>query len=259
MQLPPGSSQGCRLHKVIYGLKQSPRASYAKLSLVLKAASFFQSNADSSLFTRKGLAGLLVVLIYMDDLIITSENEVEFEALKKSLNHTFAIKDLGRLKYFIGIEMATSQKGLFLNQHKYVMDPLIGDELLLDCKLAITPFDSKLKLDMDGEPPTDVSHYQRLVGKLIYLPITRPDITYTVSQFSQFMHEPSVKHLFIVKRILHYLKGFIGRGILMKNNQSTPISGYTDAYWAGSEINRKSTIGYCTFVGGNIITWKSKK
>ena len=115
----------------------------------------------------------------MDDLIITSENE----ALKKSLNHTFAMKDLGRLKYFIGIEMATSQKGLFLNQHKYVVD-LLTDAELLDCKPAITPLDSKLKLEMDGEPLTDVSHYQRLVGKLIYLTITKPNITYDVSLVS---------------------------------------------------------------------------
>ena len=250
MQLPPGSSQGkndmvCRLHKAIYGLKQSPRAWYAKLSSVLEAPGFVRSNADSSLFTRKGSAGILVVLIYVDDLIITGENEVEIEALKKSLNHTFAIKDLGRLKYFLGIEMATSQKGLFLNQCKYVVDLLTKAELL-DCKPAITPLDSKLKLEMDGEPFTDVSHYQRLVGKLIYLTITRPDITYVVSLVSQFMHAPSVKHLLIVKRILRYLKGSIGRGILMKNNQSTQISGYTDADWAGNAIDRKSTTGYCT-------------
>ena len=114
MQLPPGSSQVkndmvCRFHKAIYGLKQSPHAWYAKWSSVVEAAGFVRSNADSSLFTRNGSADISVVLIYVDDLIITGENEVEIEALKKSLNHTFAIKDLGRLKYFIGIEMATSQ------------------------------------------------------------------------------------------------------------------------------------------------------
>ena len=171
MQLPPSFSQRkndmvCRLHKAIYGLKQSPHAWYAKLSSVLEATGFVRSNADSSLFTRKGLDGILVVLIYMDDLIITGENEVEIKALKKSLNHTFSIKDLGRLKYFLGIEMATSQKGLLLNHPKYVVD-LLTEAELLDCKPVITPLDSKLKLDMDGEPLTDVSHYKRLVGKLI--------------------------------------------------------------------------------------------
>ncbi|XP_048429857.1 uncharacterized mitochondrial protein AtMg00810-like [Pyrus x bretschneideri] len=223
---------------------------------MLEATGFVQSNADSSLFTHKGSAGILVVLVYVDDLI-TSENEVEIEALKKSLNHTFAIKDLGRLICFLGIKMETSQKGLFLNQCKYVVD-LLTEAELLDCKPAITPLDSKLKLEMDGEPLTHVSHYQRLVGKLIYLTITKPNITYAVRLVSQFMHAPSVKHLLIVKRILRYLKA-LGRGILMKNNQSTQISGYTDADWAGNAIDKKFTAGYCTFIGGNIVTWKSKK
>ena len=263
MQPPPGydgikGNMVCKLHKAIYGLKQSPRAWYAKLSSVLEKAGFMRSNADSSLFVRTGTRGKLVVLIYVDDLIITGDNTVEIEALKLSLHQVFAIKDLGRLKYFLGIEMATSSKGLFLHQRKYVLD-LLQEAKMLDCKPAITPVDCKLKLSIDGEAMHDVSYYQRLVGKLIYLTITRPDITYAVSLASQFMHSPTVDHLNLVKRILRYLKGSIGQGITMHNNQSTVISGYTDADWAGNAIDRKSITGYCTFVGGNLVTWKSKK
>ncbi|KAM2811978.1 hypothetical protein COP1_044553 [Malus domestica] len=120
MQRPPGYTQVkkgmvCKLHKAIYGLKQSLRAWYAMLSFVLEKAWFIRSNVDSSLFIRSGSSGKLVVLIYVDDLIITGDNESEIKALKHSLHHTFAIKDLGRLKYFLGIEMAKSHKGLFLN------------------------------------------------------------------------------------------------------------------------------------------------
>ena len=263
MQPPPGydclkGNMVCKLHKEIYGLKQSPRAWYAKLNSVLEKIGFMCSNADSSLFVRTGINGKLMVLIYVDDLIITGDNVTEIAALKLSLHQTFAIKDLGRLKYFLGIEMATSSKGLFLHQQKYVMD-LLKEEKMLDCKPATTPVDCKLKLDMDGEAVHDVRHYQRLVGRLIYLTITRPDITYAVSMVSQFMHSPIVHHLNIVKRILRYLKGSIGRGIIMHNNHSTIISGYTDADWAGNAIDRKSKIGHCTFVGGNLVTWKSKK
>ncbi|KAM2954379.1 hypothetical protein FF1_032665 [Malus domestica] len=263
MQPPPGydgikGNMVCKLHKAIYGLKQSPRAWYAKLSSVLEKAGFMRSNADSSLFVRTGTKGKLVVLVYVDDLIITGDNTVEIEALKLSLHQAFAIKDLGRLKYFLGIEMATSSKGLFLHQRKYVLD-LLQEAKMLDCKPAITPVDCKLKLSIDGEAMHDVSYYQRLVGKLIYLTITRPDITYAVSLASQFMHSPTVDHLNLVKRILRYLKGSIGQGITMHNNQSTVISGYTDADWAGNAIDRKSITGYCTFVGGNLVTWKSKK
>ncbi|KAM1221425.1 hypothetical protein ACFX2J_009089 [Malus domestica] len=113
MQVPPGYSPAkdgmvWKLHKAIYGLKQSPRAWYAKLSLVLEREDFLRSNVDSSLFVRNGTGGKLVVLIYVDDLIITGDNASEIGALKASLHQTFAIKDLGKLKYFLGIEMATS-------------------------------------------------------------------------------------------------------------------------------------------------------
>lgn len=123
------------------------------------------------------------------------------------------------------------------------------------CKPAITPIDSKLKLDMEGEALNNVIYSQRLVGKLTYLTITRPNITYDVSLVSQFMYAPIVKHSNLVKRILRHLIGLIDRGILMRNN----IHANTDDNWAGSFINRKSTTSYCTFVGGNIVTWKRKK
>ncbi|KAL6278328.1 hypothetical protein ACE6H2_021929 [Prunus campanulata] len=264
MKLPPGHPQSnnpnlvCKLHKSIYGLKQSPRAWYAKLSSVLKAVGFQSSNADSSLFVRRRSAGILVVLIYVDDLIVTGDNVDEINKLKWHLQQKLAIKDLGVLKYFLGIEMAASGKGLFLNQRKYVLD-LLQEFGMLESKPARTPLDSKLKLDMEGEPLRDIRYYQRLVGKLIYLTITRPDITYAVSIVSQFMHSPTMLHLNVVKRILRYLKGSVGCGILMRKNDNAQILGYTDADWAGNFLDRKSTTGYCTFVGGNLVTWKSKK
>lgn len=124
-----------------------------------------------------------MVLIYVDDLIITGDNDGEIDALKHSLHQPFAIKEIGRLKYFLGIEMAISHKGLFLNQRKYVVD-LLNKAEFFDCKPTITPLDSKLKIDLTREPLNNISYYQRLVGKLIYLTITRPDITYVVSLVS---------------------------------------------------------------------------
>ncbi|KAB2625777.1 hypothetical protein D8674_017437 [Pyrus ussuriensis x Pyrus communis] len=264
MRFPSGHPQSqepnlvCKLHKSIYGLKQSPRAWYARLSTVLHSIGFKRSNADSSLFVRTRAASKLVVLIYVDDLIITGDNAAEITTLKQSLQQQFAVKDLGVLKYFLGIEMAYSYKGLFLNQRKYVVD-LLKDANMSDAQPALTPLDSKLKLDLGGTPLSDISLYQRLVGKLIYLTITRPDISHSVSIASQFMHSPTIEHLNLVKRILRYLKGSVGRGILMAKNDNTQIMGYCDADWAGNAIDRKSTTGYCTFVGGNLVMWKSKK
>ncbi|CAL9012606.1 unnamed protein product, partial [Prunus brigantina] len=254
MKLPTSHPQSnnlnlvCKLHKSIYGLKQSPRAWYAKLSSVLEAAGFQSSNADSSLFVRSGSAGKVVVLIYVDDLIVIGDNANEINNLKWYLKQKLAIKDLGVLKYFLGIEMATSHKGLFLNQRKYALD-LLQESGMLDSKPARTPLDSKIKLDMEGEPLNDICYYQRLVGKLIYLTITRPDITYAVSiLFLTPMHSPTMLHLNVVKRILRYLKGSVCRGILMKKNDNVHILGYTDADWAGNCLDRKSTTGYCAFV-----------
>jgi hypothetical protein len=178
--------------------------------------------------------------------------------LKTTLQQHFPITDLGNLKYFLGIEMASSHKGLFLNQRKYILD-LLKDAEMMDAKPAPTPLDSKLKLDTTSEPLQSITYYQHLVGRLIYLTITRPDITYAVSLVSQFMHAPTVFHLSLVKRIMRYLKGSAGRGIVMTNNGHTQITGYSDSDWAGNALDRKSTTGFCVFVGGNLISWRSKK
>nr|XP_017182320.1 uncharacterized protein LOC108171129 [Malus domestica] len=258
MKLPSGHPQYsdpelvCKLHKSIYELKQSPRAWYSKLSSVLEKVGFKRSNADSSLFVRICPSETLVVLIYVDDLIVTGDKASEIVLLKNTLKKKFAIKDLGTLKYFLGIEMATSKKGMFLNQRKYILD-LLQEADMLDCKPASTPLDYKHKMTMDEETLTDISYYQRLVGRLIYLTITRPDLAFVVSLGSQFMHSPTMDHLQVVKRILRYLKGYVGRGLLMQNNVHTHILGYTDADWACNSLDRKSTTGFCIFVGGNMV------
>ncbi|RVW72193.1 Retrovirus-related Pol polyprotein from transposon RE1 [Vitis vinifera] len=130
---------------------------------------------------------------------------------------------------------------------------------MLNSKPANTPFDSKLQLDKLEDPLDSPNYYQKLVGKLIYLTITRPDISFAVSLVSQYMHAPTVVHLCMVKRILRYLKKTIGRGIVMRRNGHTDIIGFSDSDWAGNTIDRRSTTGYCMFVGGNLVSWKSKK
>ena len=101
--------------------------------------------------------------------------------------------------------------------------------------------------------------YQRLVGRLIYLAHTRPDIAYSVSVISQFMHDPREPHLQAANKVLHYLKGNLGKGILFKKNNTLPLQAYIDADYAGSIVDRRSTTGHCTFLGGNLVTWRSKK
>ncbi|XP_068331450.1 uncharacterized mitochondrial protein AtMg00810-like [Pyrus communis] len=205
-------------------------------------------------FYRCWEVGKLIVLIYVDDLIVTGDNIEEVHSLKLAFRSKFAIKDLGTLKYFLSIKLATSSKCLFLNQRKYILD-LLQESNLLDCKPTRTPLDSKLYLHDHSKLFCNVTEYQRLVGKLIYLTITHPDISYAVSIVSQFMHAPTLGHMHIVKRILQYLKGYVGRGPFTKKNDSTAIMGYADADWVGNSLNRKSTTGFYTFVSGNLVTW----
>ena len=169
------------------------------------------------------------------------------------------MKNLGGLKYFLGIEVARSNQGIFLSQRKYILD-LLSEVGLLECKPVDTPIVQNHKLGIyPDQKPADKGRYQRLVGKLIYLSHTRPDIAYAVSVVSQFMHCPSEEHMEAVTRILKYLKSSPGKGLMFSKNDHLEVEGYTDADWAGNISDRKSTSGYFTFVGGNLVTWRSKK
>ena len=162
------------------------------------------------------------------------------------------------LKYFLGVEVTRSKKGIFLSQRKYVLDLLseIG-------KLGAKPFSTLMapnsQLTKDGELFEDPERYRRLVGKLNYLTVTRPDIAYSVSVVSQYMSSPTVDHWKTVEQILGYLKGAPGRGILYSNHGHNKIECFSEADWAGCKEDRRSTSGYCVFVGGNLVSWKSKK
>jgi len=264
MDIPPGYTSTkpgtvCRLQRALYGLKQSPRAWFGRFSMAMRKYGFQQSNSDHTLFLKKQQGKVTVLIIYVDDMIITGDDEEEIKRLQEQLFTEFEMKNLGGLKYFLGIEVARSKRGIFLSQRKYVLD-LLTEVGMLDCKPADTPTVQNQKLGLyPDQEPADKDRYQRLVGKLIYLSHTRPDISYAASLVSQFMHCPSKDHMDAVGRILQYLKSAPGRGLMFLKNGHLDIEGYTDADWAGNLFDRKSTSGYFTFVGGNLVTWRSKK
>ncbi|KAK3028106.1 hypothetical protein RJ639_039800 [Escallonia herrerae] len=181
-------------------------------------------------------------------------------SLKEFLQTKFHTKDLlGQLKYFLGIEVTRSKKGIFLSQRKYVLDLLV-ETGKAGAKSCNTPMNPSVHLTKDdGDCLDDPDKYRRLIGKLNYLTVTRPDIAYAVSTVSQFMSEPTVKHWAALEQILCYLKGAVGLGLLYSNHGHSYIECFSDADWAGSKLDRKSTTGYCVFVGGNLVSWKSKK
>ena len=181
------------------------------------------------------------------------------EDLKEKLAREFEIKDLGSMRYFLGMEVARNQKGIYVSQRKYTLD-LLKETRMMRCKLVDTPMNPNLKLtEFQNSSLVDKETYQPLVGRLIYLSHTRPDIVFSVSAVSQFMHTPYEEHTEAMYRILKYLKGTVGKGLYFAKNEAKTVEAYTDADWAGSVNNRRSTSGYCTFVWGNLVTWRSKK
>uniref|UniRef100_A0A2N9FGV4 Integrase catalytic domain-containing protein n=1 Tax=Fagus sylvatica TaxID=28930 RepID=A0A2N9FGV4_FAGSY len=263
MTQPPGfKSKGecvCHLKKSIYGLKQSPRAWFDKFSKAVVSHGMTCSQADHSVFFKKTRTGIVILVVYVDDIVITGSDKEGIQILINHLSSSFLTKDLGKLRYFLGIEVAKSKAGISLSQRKYTLD-ILQDTGYLGSKPVATPMEPNLKLMPDeSDFVDDPDTYRRLVGKLIYLTITRPDISYAVSIVSQFMTNPRVPHMNAVIRILKYLKNAPGRGLFYRSSGHLRIEGYTDADWAGSPSDRKSTTGYCTFIGGNLVTWKSKK
>lgn len=207
---------------------------------------------------RRALYGILL-LIYVDDMIISGDDATGVNELKQYLYDQFEMKDLGNLRYFLGIEVAYSPKGYVLSQSKYAID-IINRAGLTDRKLVDTPLELNVKLrPTDGIPLQDVTLYRQIVGCLVYLTITRPDLAYAVHIVSQFVSSPRSVHWAAVVRILKYLRGTLFQGLLLSSSPDMELQAYSDADWAGDVTDRKSTTGFCIFLGDTLISWKSKK
>ena len=179
--------------------------------------------------------------------------------IKARLAEKFDMKDLGNLRYFLGMEIARNDYAISVSHWKYTLD-LLKETSVMGSKPADTPMNSNVKLEIkNDEDLVDKGWYQRLVGKLIYISHTRPNITFVVSCVSQFMHFPSKSHMKAVYCILRHIKGTPRRGLLFKKNASRDIQLIIEADWVGSPIDRQYISGYCTFVWGNLVTWRSMK
>jgi hypothetical protein len=265
MEQPPGFvAQGergkvCKLRKALYGLKQSPRAWFGRFSSVVTKFGLRRSSYDHSVFFTSSNSGCILLVVYVDDIVITGSDEKGIKRLKDFLASQFQTKDLGPLKYFLGIEVSRNHKGICLSQRKYCLD-ILNDSGMTDTKPCEAPMipNVKLKTD-DGDPLENPEKYRRVVGRLNYLTITRPDIAFPVSVVSQFMSQPRTAHWDAVCHILKYLKGAPGYGIKYQNRGHHVIEGFTDADYDGDPTSRRSTTGYCVFMGGNLVSWRSKK
>ncbi|KAM0071898.1 putative RNA-directed DNA polymerase [Helianthus debilis subsp. tardiflorus] len=266
MTQPQGYSSNdnrvCKLVKSLYGLKQAPRQWNEKLTSVLTSMGFVQSVCDYSLFVLSKSDVFVVLLVYVDDIVVTGNNKAAIEHVKNTLRESFQIKDLGLLRYFLGIEVLYSDNGICLSQRKYCLE-LLNEFGYLGCKPVTTPIEQSFlvtnKCKNDQKVLENVNGFQRLIGKLIYLSLTRPDISYTVQFLSQFMHSPCQSHLDIALRLLRYLKLSPGKGVNFKKSESMVLTGFVDSDWAKCLKTRKSVTGYGIFLGDTLVSWKSKK
>ncbi|XP_035842124.1 uncharacterized protein LOC110922450 [Helianthus annuus] len=267
MSLPPGyyskeETKVCKLVKSLYGLKQAPRKWNEKLTEVLEKIGFKQSLCDHSLFILCKDFVVVILLVYVDDIVLAGNDVNEMGKVKKLLSDSFKIKDLGKLKYFLGIEVLYDKDDVCLNQRKYCLE-LLNEFGLLGCKPVSTPIEqSFVVLSKTEKNPIllkDVTNFQKLIGKLIYLSLTRPDISYAVQFLSQFMHSPTESHLQVALRLLRYLKSCPGRGLRFKSDSGLELLGYADSDWGKCLATRKSVTGFCIFLGSSLVSWKSKK
>ncbi|KAL5581466.1 hypothetical protein UlMin_013908 [Ulmus minor] len=262
----------CKLHKSIYGLKQASRQWYSKFSQALIQFGFTQSKSDYSLFTKGSGSSFVALLVYVDDIISTGPNTRVIDSLKCFLHSQFKLKDLGSLKYFLGLEIAKSAKGIVLSQRHYTFQ-LLEDTGYLACKPASVPMDPKVQLSaVNGELLTDISQYRRLIGRILYLTLSRLDITFAVHKLSQFLAQPRLPHLKVVHHLLRYLKSNPGQGLFFSSSSSLQLRAFSDAAssslklkafsdsdWGSCLDTRRSVTGFCIFIGDSLVSWKVKK
>ena len=217
------------------------------------------SHYDSALFLHRTNKGTILLLLYVDDIIITGDDLSGIQELKNFFSQQFEMKDLRHFSYFLGLEITYSTNGLYITQAKYASE-LLSRARLTDSKTV----DTLVKLNAhltptEGKPLSNPSLYKRLVGSLVYLTVTRPDISYVVHQVSQYLFAPRSTHYAAVLHIFRYLKGTLFHGPFYSAQSPLVLCVFSDADWAGDPTDHRSTIGYYFLLSSSFISWQSKK
>ncbi|GJU47010.1 retrovirus-related pol polyprotein from transposon TNT 1-94 [Tanacetum coccineum] len=246
MQVPQGYNNSlppntvCKLTKSLYGLKQANMQWFEKLTTFLISIGFKQIYVDTSLFTLNKDGKLVTLLVYVDDILLARNDKKIIQGIKTNLN-------------------GKNSEGLAMTQNKYATD-LITHARLLHTKPSSIPLDLILKLTMTGEEPfQDPSLYRTLVGKLIYLTITRPDLAFLAQALSQFLQSPTTLHMKALTKVLRYVKLITSQGLFFPTNNNLQMTVFYDSDWASCPFSRRSVTGYGVFLGLSLISWQSKK
>ena len=265
IEQPPGFVNGlfpdhvCKLNKSLYGLKQAPRAWFNKFTNFLIEYGFRCSNADPSMFTFHCDGHTLVLLLHVDDVLLTGNSPELLEEFFRHLSQAFSMKDMGLLHYFLGIHVQQHPKGFSLNQTKYT------EEILYEAGMSNAnpmPMPQPTRLDAAYHDKVffpEPSYFRSLAGKLQYLTLTRPDIQFSFNFVCQRLHSPTMTDFQYLKRILHYVCGTSQYGLHLYKESSLDLNAYSDSDWAGCQETRRSTTDFCAFLGSNMVSWCAKR
>ncbi|GKC03677.1 retrovirus-related pol polyprotein from transposon TNT 1-94 [Tanacetum coccineum] len=256
---PDNPNHVYRLKKALYGLKQAPRAWYDLLSSFLLSQGFSKGTVDPTLFISRKGKDILLVQIYVDDIIFASTTTELCDKFSKIMCSKFKMSMMGKISFFLGLQISQSPRGIFLNQSKYALESLkkYGME---SCDPVDTLMVEKSKLDEDTQgKAVDPTHYRGMVGTLMYLTSSRPDLVYDVCMCARYQARPTEKHLHAVKRIFRYLRGTVNRGLWYSKDSAIALTAFADADHAGCQDTRRSTSGSMQLLGDRLVSWSSKR
>ncbi|GJX57376.1 retrovirus-related pol polyprotein from transposon TNT 1-94 [Tanacetum coccineum] len=248
-----------RLKKALYGLKQAPRAWYDTLSRFLLDNKFSKGAVDPTLFTRKTGKHILLVQIYVDDIIFASTDPKASEIFSYEMSSKFQMSMMGQMSFFLGLQVSQNPGGIFINQSKFALE-ILKKFRMDSCDPVDTPMVDRLKLDKDPLGiPVDQTRFRSMVGSLMYLTASRPDLVFAVCMCARYQASPTKKHLEALKRVFRYLKGTINWGLWYPKDTVMALTAYADADHAGCQDTRRSTSRSAQFLRDKLVSWSSKK
>ncbi|GJV72773.1 retrovirus-related pol polyprotein from transposon TNT 1-94, partial [Tanacetum coccineum] len=248
-----------KIKKALYDLKQAPRAWYNMLSSFIILQHFSKGGFDPTLFTMKAGKDLLLVQIYVDDIIFASTNTVMCDEFANLMTTKFKMSMMEQMSFFLKLQISKCPRGIFINQSKYASE-IIKKYGMLTSDSVETPMVEKNKLDADLQgTPVDATHYRGMIGSLMYLTSSRPDLIYAVCLCARYQAKPIKKYLHVVKQIFRYLRGTIHLDIWYSKDTSISLTAYSDADHAVCQDTRRSTSGSAQYLGDKLVSWSSKK
>ncbi|GKA93636.1 putative ribonuclease H-like domain-containing protein [Tanacetum coccineum] len=248
-----------KVEKALYGLHQAPRAWYKTLSTYLLDNGFHRGQIDKTLFIKRLKGDILLVQVYVVDIIFGPTKKSLCDEFEQIMHNRFQMSSIGELTFFLGLQVKQKEDGIFISQDKYVGE-ILKKFGFFSIRSASTPMETHKALtkDEDGED-VDVHLYRSMIGSLMYLTSSRPDIMFSVCACSRFQVQPKVSHLNAVKRIFRYLKGQPKLGLWYPKDSPLILEAFSDSDYAGASLDRKSTTGGCQFLGSRLISWQCKK